>query len=147
MTAPKRPGNPPESPSGTVVMGPAKPEREEGPPSVEVAPGSPGSDDAPGGTAFVRLDAPGVPPRRGAPQKPQPLAPRKGLQVQLPDDEPAPPPPPPKRVIPKPADKKGRRGAWWDEESPKLPDDEDEGPKTATELPPVEAELHTPDGT
>src|SRR5438105_14298634 len=120
MTAPKRPGNPPESPSGTVVMGPAAPKREEDLPAVEVPPGS---DDAPGGTAFVRLDAPGVPARRAAPvQKPQPLAPRKGLQVQLPDEEPAPPPPPPKRVIPKSAEKKGRRGAWWDEESPKLPD-------------------------
>jgi penicillin-binding protein 1A len=81
----------------------------------------PAADENPGATAFVRLDADGAaaplpPPRRA---EKAPLAPKKGLQVSIPDDEPAPPPPPKKKIAPPPLDKKGRRGAWWDEEQPK----------------------------
>lgn len=57
-------------------------------------------------------------PARGAISPPQPSAPKKGLQVQLPDDD-VPPPPPVKAkpiAAPPAAGKKGRRGAWWDEE-------------------------------
>ena len=82
-----------------------------------------------GATAFVRLDAGGAlplppPPRRGPAAK-EPLAPRKGLQVTLPDEEPDAPPPPKKRVAVVQAPvKKGRRGAWWDEEQPKDKEEE-----------------------
>src|SRR5713101_2243814 len=72
------------------------------PPAAEQSPGStvamraqpaPAADDVPGGTAFVRLDGPGGQQR---PRKEQaPLAPRKGLQVSLPDQEPEPPEPEP----------------------------------------------------
>src|SRR5439155_1236784 len=76
-------------------------------------------DDAPGSTAVVRVDrgqkaAPLPPTRR---PEPVPGAPKKGLQVSLPDDEPA-VPPPPKRPVP-PDEKRGRRGAWWDEKPEK----------------------------
>jgi penicillin-binding protein 1A len=77
---------------------------------------APAEDEAPGETAFVRVDrtapkpAPLPPARRAGAV---PLAPKKGLQVSLPDDEPA-APPPPKPVAPPPEKKKGRRGAWWD---------------------------------
>src|SRR5713226_3200876 len=106
------------------------------PPAAEQSPGStvamraqpaPADDDVPGGTAFVRLDGPGGQQR---PRKEQaPLAPRKGLQVSLPDEEPA-PPPPPKRVVapPAPAQKKGRRGAWWDEQAAEIPDEPEPEP-------------------
>src|ERR1700674_3901299 len=74
------------------------------------------ADDAPGATAFVRVESAAprsapVPPRRGTDSVP--LAPRKGLQVSLPDEEPvaAAPPPTPEALLP---EKKGRRGAWWD---------------------------------
>src|SRR6266851_3816322 len=104
------------------------------PPAAEQSPGStvamraqpaPAADDVPGGTAFVRLDGPGGQQR---PRKEQaPLAPRKGLQVSLPDEEPA-PPPPPKRVValPAAAQKNGRRGAWWDEHAAEIPDEPSE---------------------
>lgn len=86
-----------------------------------------GTDDAPGATAFVRVeDAGGPPPRRAPPAAPASGAPKKGLQVQLPDDEPPPPKPKPKPA-PAAAQSKGRRGAWWDEEKPKG-GDEDEAP-------------------
>ena len=81
-------------------------------------------DDNPGATAFVRLDDAGnlpPPPRAPAPTS---GAPKKGLQVQIPDDEPAPPPPKPK-VAPPAAKPKGRRGAWWDEKSAGAGDDEE----------------------
>src|SRR5437764_1390824 len=72
-------------------------------------PAAPGGDENPGATAFVRAGAPAgkgkaapLPARRAAPQ---PSAPKKGLQVTLPDDEPV-PPPPPKRVVAKEPDKK-----------------------------------------
>ena len=106
-----------------------------------------GASDEPandGSTAFVRLDQvpplPGRKPEAGPPprmprlgEKPASSAPKKGLQVTLPDDEPE-PPPPPKRVIAQPAPdaKKGRRGSWWDEEAAKVPD-EPEPPKPAPE--------------
>src|SRR5207248_4128488 len=105
MSSPKRPG-PPESPNRTLVSDPSEEqETQRSPPSNEEAPPNDGA------TAFLR-----VPPE---------LAPRKGLQVSLPDDEPA-PPPSPKRVIarPPPDDAKGRRGAWWDEKSAPIPDEE-----------------------
>ena len=117
-----------------------------------------------GATAFVRLDqvapsgkAPAGPPARlprmGDRAK-QPLAPRKGLQVTLPDDEPTPPPPPKRVIAQPPADaKKGRRGAWWDEESPKDGDPVEPAPTmqdppreeppeeaTSADLPAVEGE-------
>ena len=88
------------------------------------------SSEHDGATAFVRIDAPtpGVPRARTQAQPPprkQESAPRKGLQVTLPDEE-----PPPPKVEKKPLlaslpvpDKKGRRGAWWDEEATKLADD------------------------
>ena len=91
------------------------------------SPKRPASDDLPGTTQVVRVDreeagpAPPVPRRTDA----MPSAPKKGLQVQLPDDEPAPKPPPPKVVAPPPA-KSGRRGAWWDEKHDKPPDDPDD---------------------
>src|SRR5512138_307455 len=76
-----------------------------------------GAEEAPpGGTAHVRVDraaprqAP-LPPSRRAGDAPP--APRKGLQVSLPEDEPA-PAPPPRRAPPPPEEKQGRRGAWWD---------------------------------
>ena len=79
--------------------------------SLDAAP-----DDAPGATAFVRLEDTGkLPPPRAA-AAPTSGAPKKGLQVQLPDDEPPPPKPKPK-VAPPAAKAKGRRGAWWDEEA------------------------------
>src|SRR5216684_3944155 len=124
------------------------------PPAAEQSPGStvamraqpaPAADDVPGGTAFVRLDGPGGQQR---PRKEQaPLAPRKGLQVSLPDEEPA-PPPPPKRVVapPAPAQKKGRRGAWWDEQAAEIPDEpEPEPPPPEPE--PVPAEDDSPGAT
>ena len=124
------------------------------PPAAEQSPGStvamraqpaPAADDVPGGTAFVRLDGPGGQQR---PRKEQaPLAPRKGLQVSLPDEEPA-PPPPPKRVValPAPAQKKGRRGAWWDEHAAEIPDEpEPEPPPPEPE--PVPSEDDSPGAT
>jgi hypothetical protein len=86
------------------------------------------ADDAPGATAFVRVEdvkpAPSkIPPLRSVPE-PVMGAPKKGLQVTLPDDEPPPPPPKPKPV-PASAKAKGRRGAWWDQKSDKLGDDEE----------------------
>src|SRR5438105_4835277 len=63
MTAPKRPGNPPESPSGTVVMGPAAPKREEDLPAVEVPPGA---------TAFVRAPRRKPPEPEPPPEPPEP---------------------------------------------------------------------------
>ena len=44
-------------------------------------------------------------------------APKKGLQVQLPDDDPPPPPPKPKVVAAPAKGGKGRRGNWWDEKT------------------------------
>src|SRR3954468_21179843 len=105
MSAPKRPASPPDSVTATLVTGPAG--DEDPPDTVEV---TLDEDDAPGATAFVRLDGPDGQQR---PRKePAPAAPRKGLQVSLPDDEPAPAPLP--RSVAQPApDRKGRRGAWW----------------------------------
>lgn len=90
------------------------------------------ADDHPGATAFVRLDDAGkLPPPRSAPA-PTSGAPKKGLQIQLPDDEPPPPPKP--KVAPPPAKPKGRRGAWWNEKS--AGEGEEEAP--AEEAPPEE---------
>ena len=95
----------------------------------------PADDDAPpsdepandGATAFVRVDdAANLRGSRGKPDAPPPLAPRKGLQVQLPDEEPPPPPKPKtKLAAAEPAGKKGRRGNWWDDAKQKLPEDEE----------------------
>src|SRR5204863_1186550 len=94
------------------------------------APGStavvrpPAHDDAPGGTAFVRVDrgqkAAPLPPTR----RPEQVhaAPKKGLQVSLPDEEPAAPPPKKRPLPPPPDEKRGRRGAWWDEKPEKEPE-------------------------
>ena len=103
----------------------------------QMAPPPVAPDEGPandGSTAFVRLDQvpslpggrkkseAGPPPRRV--EAPPPGAPRKGLQVTLPDEEPAPPPPPKRVIAQPPADaKKGRRGAWWDEEAGKITDE------------------------
>jgi hypothetical protein len=96
------------------------------------APSDAASDDAPGATAYVRLDGAGkLPPRRPAPEATS-GAPKKGLQVQLPDDEP-PPPPKPKPAPPAEAPK-GRRGAWWDQKSARA----DEAPDPAEEAAPEE---------
>ena len=126
-----------------------------GSPSRAAPAAAPDSEPAnDGSTAFVRLDhvppAPGArkkteagpPPRRADP--PEPGAPRKGLQVTLPDEEPA-PAPPPRRAIPQPpADaKKGRRGAWWEEAAAKAeepPPPPPEPPPAPPEPPPVEDE-------
>jgi penicillin-binding protein 1A len=74
------------------------------------------AEDAPGATAFVRVESAAprsapVPPRRGTDSAP--LAPRKGLQVSLPDEDPVTVVPPSRPESPLP-EKKGRRGAWWD---------------------------------
>src|SRR6266851_9823893 len=153
MSPPKRPDPGPS----TLVTGPASEEEDpqaDAPPTVEVtideSPGStvamraqpaPGADDAPGATAFVRLDGPGGQRR----SRNEPLAPRKGLQVSLPDEEPA-PPPPPKRVValPAPAQKKGRRGAWWDEHAAEIPDEPEPEPP---EPEPVPSEDDSPGAT
>src|SRR5260370_29710290 len=112
-----------ESPGGTFVVGPDADDETVATEPIgnedqvnngerQVAPAAETpqyGDEAPGATAFVRVDRggpPPAPPRRVTPK--QPLAPKKGLQVTLPDDEPA--PPPPKKVgAPTPPDKKGRR--------------------------------------
>ncbi len=85
------------------------------------------SDDAPGATAFVRIEdvkpAPSkLPPLRQAPAQ---GAPKKGLQVTLPDDDPPPPPPKPK-AVPVVAKAKGRRGDWWNQKSGSGDDVEEE---------------------
>ncbi len=148
------PPKPPDPGTSTLVTGPASEEedpRADAPQTVEVtideSPGStvamraqpaPGADDAPGGTAFVRLDVPGGQRR----SRNEPLAPRKGLQVSLPDEEPA-PPPPPKRVTPQPPPdkKRGRRGAWWDEKAAEIPDEPEPEPE------PVPSEDASPGAT
>src|SRR5437764_10001364 len=94
------------------------------------APGStavvrpPAHDDAPGGTAFVRVDrgqkAAPLPPTRRPEQVHAAL--KKGLQVSLPDEEPAAPPPKKRPLPPPPDEKRGRRGAWWDEKPEKEPE-------------------------
>ena len=108
------------------------------------------SDDAPGATAFVRIEdvkpAPSkIPPLRSAPA-PVMGAPKKGLQVTLPDDDPPPPPPKPKPVVAAPK-AKGRRGDWWNQKSDS--GDDVEGEVTANEPPPEpepEAEAPEHDG-
>ncbi|HWE24690.1 MAG TPA: PBP1A family penicillin-binding protein, partial [Myxococcales bacterium] len=88
----------------------------------EPAPAPNAAEEVPGATVVVRAGAPLPPPRRA----PEPLAPRKGLQVRLPDDEPAPPPRPKRPVLQPPSeDAKGRRGAWWDEKAAPIPDEEE----------------------
>src|SRR6267143_975483 len=84
--AAKAPGTGPETPGSTVAMR---------------APVPPAEDDVPGGTAFVRVDGPGGQRSR---KEQAPLAPRKGLQVSLPDEEAS--PPPPKRVVAPPMPEK-----------------------------------------
>ena len=124
MPAKRPPAN--QSPGGTVIFGDDD-DSEDAIQTGEQVPAqatlqSPEVDENPGATAFVRVDGGGLagksaplPARRVAPQ---PSAPRKGLQVTLPDDEPA-APPPPKKVVPKEAAPKGRRGNWWDAEAEK----------------------------
>lgn len=102
-----------------------------------------------GSTAFVRLEDVGepkkkssndAPPPRRAPQEQS--APKKGLQVTLPDDEPPPPPKPKPKPVAAAPGKKGRRGNWWDKSADKLPDDEEETApgEPAQEEPPPEPE-------
>ena len=113
----------------------------------------PAADENPGATAFVRVDG-GAPAGKSAPlparrAPPQQSAPKKGLQVTLPDDEPA--PPPPKKIVAPVPDKKGRRGNWWDakaekEEEPE-PNPDDVAGSTAfvkVERPPPEPEPEPP---
>src|SRR5437899_433167 len=99
MSAPKRPASPPDPATSTLITGPGS---EDGPQgeaseSVEVDVDDVAND---GATAFLR-------PRR--PVAPAPLAPRKGLQVSLPDEELAPPPPPKRVAAPPVPENKGRR--------------------------------------
>jgi penicillin-binding protein 1A len=133
MASPKRPGS--DNPGSTLVVDAQDDEDSiatghQDPVSESAAAGPADEPVNDGATAFVRVDAPGLarrkpeagpPPRRPA----EPSAPRKGLQVQLPDEEPPEAPPPPRRVIAQPAPdaKKGRRGAWWTEEANKIPDE------------------------
>ena len=86
----------------------------------------PAADDAPGATAFVRIEdvkpAPSkLPPLR---QVPAQGAPKKGLQVTLPDDDPPPPPKP--KAVPVAVKNKGRRGDWWNQKSGSGDDVEEE---------------------
>ena len=95
------------------------------------------SEDAPvndGSTAFVRVDRPAPP----APTIVEPPAPRKGLQVSLPDEEPA-QPPPPKRA-PLAEEDRGRRGAWWNEPRQALPEEPAPPPPEPPPPPPPEPE-------
>src|SRR3954464_7028105 len=75
-------------------------------------------DEAAGATAFVRVDA--VPERTAEVER---AAPRRGLQVSLPDEE------PPAPAAPTPAapaeEKSGRRGAWWNAPRPREPEPDD----------------------
>ena len=86
-------------------------------PTPRQVPVLPGADEAPGATAVVRVEggparpAPLPPSRR---PDPTPRAPRKGLQISLPDETPAGALPIPKPAAPLPEEKRGRRGAWWD---------------------------------
>src|SRR5437870_1688454 len=127
MSAPKRPASPPDPATTTLITGTGNEDelRGDAPESVEVDVDDVSND---GATAFLRPS--------GAQQRSRkeqaPLAPRKGLQVSLPDEEPA-PPPPPKRVAPPVPEKKGRRGAWWDEEAGAIPDE----PEPAAPEPPA----------
>ncbi len=120
MSSPKRPAS--DDLPGTTEV--AHVGEEPGPEPEAAAP-----DDAPGATAFVRVDRGAAPPAAPVPRRTDvtPIAPKKGLQVQLPDDEPAPKPPPARVVAPPPA-KSGRRGAWWNEKHDQLPDDPDDVP-------------------
>ena len=149
VAMPKRPPSS-EVPGGTVIIAPEAEERdaEEERPSTPLddAPSGataglrtpPGAEENPGATAFVRLDQGQAPlPRR---PDPTPAAPRKGLQVQLPDDEPA-PPPPPKKTVPPPAPSHGRRGNWWDAKEEKLAD---EPQPSADDLPGATAFIQVP---
>ena len=102
------------------------------------------SDDAAGATAFVRVDKGGAlppPPRRANPGN---TAPKKGLQVRLPDDEPPPPPPPKPKIAPEAPKGKGRRGAWWDEKSASSGDDEESTEPAAPEEAPEETPAEAP---
>ena len=106
MSAPKRPASPSDPANSTLITGTGREEGEgeAGAETVEVDLDDASND---GATAFLRA----------------PLSPRKGLQVSLPDEEPA-AAPPPKRAAPPPApEKKGRRGAWWDEKGAPIPDE------------------------
>src|SRR5712671_3571426 len=109
MSSPKRP----PSDAGSTLAG-----VEDNAPTPEEVPVLPANgDEAPGSTAMVRVEGKGgnatpLPPPRRA--EATPLAPRKGLQVSLPEDEPAAPRPPPRPIAPLPAENRGRRGAWWD---------------------------------
>ncbi|HZX96938.1 MAG TPA: transglycosylase domain-containing protein, partial [Myxococcales bacterium] len=121
----------PEAPGSTAVTRPRPP-----PPAT--------ADEAPGATAFVRVDAPGA----SAPPMPRrtetaPSAPKKGLQVTLPDEEPAPPPPPKRPLPPPPPDHKGRRGAWWDEKQEQLPEPDPDDLPGATAM--VQAPIPEPE--
>src|SRR5438045_4131771 len=79
-------------------------------------------EDAPGSTAVVRTSPkPGALPPARRPEPP-PGAPKKGLQISLPDDEPAPAPPPKRPLAPPAEEKQGRRGAWWDAKHEKEPE-------------------------
>src|SRR3954463_1689649 len=121
----------PEATGSTAVTRPRPP-----PPAT--------ADEAPGATAFVRVDAPGA----SAPPMPRrtetaPSAPKKGLQVTLPDGEPAPPPPPTRPLPPPPPDHKGRRGAWWDEKQEQLPEPDPDDLPGATAM--VQAPIPEPE--
>ena len=85
-------------------------------------------DDSEGdpSTFYARVDPDGnpidaPPPAEEAPMK----APKKGLQVSIPDDDEPPPPPKPKAVAAPVGDKKGRRGNWWDTKNKRDGDEEE----------------------
>jgi penicillin-binding protein 1A len=108
---------------------------------------SPAPDESSGATAFVRVDRPGRPGPKQAPlpRRPPPGAPKKGLQVQLPDDDEPAPPPPPRRVAAPLPDSKGRRGNWWDAKAEKLADEPEPEPEPAPEPEPEPEPEPTPE--
>src|SRR6266851_6375024 len=146
MSAPKRPASPPDSATSTLVTGPASEEEPRGdsPDTVEVTPDDPGSD---GATAFLRAPPPRRPaaPPPAAEQSPGSTVAMRAQPAPAPDEVPA-PPPPPKRVValPAPAQKKGRRGAWWDEHAAEIPDEPEPEPP---EPEPVPSEDDSPGAT
>jgi hypothetical protein len=122
------------------------------PPPTKRPPNKPSAEAEEEGpsTFYVRMDPEGnpidQPPAEEAPMK----APKKGLQVQLPDDDDdakkAPPPPKAKPAAAAPTDRKGRRGNWWEHKDEPEPEPEPE-PETEPidEAPPSEDDV--PGGT
>ena len=80
-------------------------------------------DQAPGATAFVRIDKTDGETRAAATRAPgrgDAAAPRRASRFPSPTTSPLPAPPP--RPAPIPEEKKGRRGAWWDARHEPVPE-------------------------